>query len=98
MVYNKPSSPKHKGKIMNQTKTRLCSGHIVKALDFPGNPDHYIVARVLTIEHSMVTAAAIKRVVEGSEVSIPRNQIFKFPEQDEHFMDAHFPGRITILD
>lgn len=83
---------------MNQTETQLCSGHVVKALDFPGNPDHYIVARVLTIEHGMVTAAAIKRVCEGSEVAIPHNQIFKFPEQGEHFMDGHFPGRVTILD
>lgn len=83
---------------MNKTETQLCSGHVVKALDFPGNPDHYIVARVLTIEHGIVTAAGVKRVCEGSEVSIPRNQIFKFPEQGEHFMDSHFPGRVTILD
>lgn len=83
---------------MQSTQTQLCSGHIVKALDFPGNPDHYIVARVLTIEHGMVTAAAIKRVVEGQEVGVPRNQIFKFPEQGEHFMDVHFPGRVSILD
>lgn len=83
---------------MNSTKTQLCSGHVVKALDFPGNSEHYIVAHVLSVEYGIVTAAAIKRVVEGEEIKIPRHQIFKFPEQDEHFMDAHFPGRVTILD
>lgn len=82
---------------MNQTETQLCAGQFVMALDFPGNPDHYIVARVLTIEYGMVTAAAKLRVVEGEEVPIPRNQIFRFPEQGEHFMDAHYPGRVTIL-
>jgi hypothetical protein len=83
---------------MQSTQTQLCSGHIVKALDFPGNPDHYIVARVLTIQYGIVTAAAVKRVVEGQEIKIPRNQIFKFPEQGEHFMDSIATGRVTILD
>ena len=84
---------------MNQTKTRLCPGHIVKALDFPGNPDHYIIARILNVEYGMVTAAAIKRVVEGKEVFILRDEIFRFPVQGEHFMDGHFQdNRVTILD
>jgi hypothetical protein len=82
---------------MSQSETQLCSGHVVKALDFPGNPDHYIVARVLTIQYGIVTAAAVKRVVEGQEITIPRNQIFKFPEQGEHFMDGHFPDKRVII-
>lgn len=82
---------------MQATQTQLCSGHIVKALDFPGNEEHYIVARVLSIQYGIVTASAIKRVVEGEEIEIPKYQIFRFPEQGEHFMDSIAPGRVTIL-
>ncbi len=75
----------------------LHPGDIVKSLDFPGNSDHYIIARVLDVDCGLVSAICLVQVSDGLSVPASGFEKFSFPAQGEHFMDDKFPGRITLI-
>ena len=75
-------------------------GSIVKALDFPGIPQHYMVGKVVSISKMDSTIRCeVLKVVENGKIKKTRiPDFFVTPLPDFHFLDAHFPGRLTILD
>jgi hypothetical protein len=75
-------------------------GSIVKALDFPGTTGHYMVGKVVSISdmESTIRCEVIKVVVSGQVKKTKNPDFFVTPLQGFHFLDASFPGRLTILD
>lgn len=75
-------------------------GSIVKALDFPGTSDHYMVGKVVSISEmdSTILCEVIKVVVSGQVRKAKTPDFFVTPLQGFHFLDASFPGRLSILD
>lgn len=70
-------------------------GDVIRALDFAGNMDYYLIALVTDIQEDMLTCRAISKVTEGNSKKVD----FKFttPVEGAMFTDASFPGRITVL-
>ena len=78
-------------------------GSIVKALDFPGTSDHYMVGKVVSISEmdSTIRCEVIKVVVSRQVRKVKTPDFLNFfvtPLQGFHFLDASFPGRLSILD
>ena len=75
-------------------------GSIVKSLDFPGIPQHYMVGKVVSISKMDSTIRCeVLKVVENGKIKKARiPDFFVAPLEGLHFLDAHFPGRLTLLD
>ena len=75
-------------------------GSIVKALDFPGIPEHYMVGKVVSISKMDSTIRCeVLKVVERGQIKKAKNpDFFVTPLEGFHFLDASFPGRLTLLD
>ena len=75
-------------------------GSIIKSLDFPGMDQHYMIGRVVSMSKmdSTIRCKVLKVVRDGAIVKTPRVNFFVTPIFGNHFLDASFPGRLTILD
>lgn len=75
-------------------------GSIIKSLDFPGIPQHYMVGKVVSISKMDSTIRCeVLKVVENGKIKKTRiPDFFVTPLPDFHFLDASFPGRLTLLD
>lgn len=75
-------------------------GSIIKSLDFPGIPQHYMVGKVVSISKmdSTIRCEVLKVVQDGKIKKTRIPDFFVTPLPDFHFLDASFPGRLTILD
>ena len=69
-------------------------GDVIKALDFPGRADCYMVGKVIEVSDEMIRCAGISRVWAGVAEA---GQDFQTVAQGEHFMDEAFPGRVTVI-
>ena len=73
-------------------------GTVVKSLDFPGMPDTYLVGRV--VSHSAmdqtIRCKVLSTVRNGVKVR-SRAHFFVTLLPGLHFLDAEFPGRLTII-
>jgi hypothetical protein len=76
---------------VQQVKT----GDIIRSLDFPGMPQHYMIGVVTKIENGLIHCNGISRVLDSKAEKFTGD--FQTPVQGNHFMDAQFPGRITVL-
>ena len=74
-------------------------GDIVKSLDFPGNPDHYMVGEVFAVINDILFCNTLRVVRDGlsSYEALCMNREFRAPVDGAHFMDQSFPGRITLV-
>lgn len=79
--------------------TEVKVGDIIKSLDFPGNQDHYMVGEVAAVIDDMIFCNTLRVVRDGrtSYEALCMNREFRAPVNGAHFMDKHFPGRISLV-
>jgi len=75
-------------------------GSIIKSLDFPGMSEHYMIGTVVAVydRDQTIRCEVIKVVRDGKVVKNPKVDFFTTQTEGNHFLDASFPGRLTILD
>ena len=73
-------------------------GTIVKSLDFPGTSDTYMIGTVVSMSKmdETIRCKVIKTVISGVTKQ-SKADFFVTPIQGNHFLDASFPGRLTVL-
>jgi hypothetical protein len=73
-------------------------GDIVKALDFNGVDDCYMVGKVVGIHgDEAFRAQLIKRVWRGAEDRKFKTDFFVAPMQGEHMFDTPASPRVTVI-
>ena len=69
-------------------------GDIIKALDFPGRDNTYMIGKVTKLEGEYIYCTGISRSWDGRAESCDN---FRTVVEGANFMDKHFPGRITVI-
>lgn len=84
--------------MMNTKSTEMKYGTLIKAFDFPGRTDCYMIGKVLEVKDMMITAKIIKVVSEGRDRTncYDPDDTFRTPVQGASFMDGKFE-RIVVL-
>ena len=74
-------------------------GDIIKALDFAGREDCYMIGKVIALLDGgdYINCKAIACVWSGEARAVDSTQDFGAPREGLHFLDKHFPGRITVI-
>ena len=73
-------------------------GDIVKALDFNGIDDCYMVGKVVAVQFDgQFRAKFIKYVRQGAEDRKFKADFFTAPQQGNHFMDREDSPRVIVL-
>lgn len=81
---------------MLRTKFQVAKvGDLIRALDFPGNSEHYMVGMVTEVNGDILTVCGIAKVWGGQSERYKGE--FTTPQNGAHFMDKRFPGRIVVL-
>lgn len=70
-------------------------GDRIKALDFPGRDDCFMIGTVLSVKGTEIKCKTERTFFAGIE----RENSFTFTTHAEgcHFLDKHYPGRITLI-
>jgi hypothetical protein len=76
------------------TVTPKC-GDIIKAYDFPGNLDCYMVGRVVNTDDEFVYCVTVKEVFSG-QMAMDPDDSFRAPKQGLAFGDDSFQ-RIVVV-
>lgn len=71
-------------------------GSIVKAYDFPGSTDCYMIGKVVNTDNDFIYCTMIKEVFDGKMTMDP-NDSFRTPKQGLAFGDDKFQ-RVVVLD
>jgi hypothetical protein len=71
-------------------------GDVIKSLDFAGREDCYMLGKVIALldNGDYINCKGIARVWGGKSEAC---EDFGAPREGLHFMDKHFPGRITVI-
>ena len=73
-------------------------GNIIKALDFPGNPNCYMIGEVVDVLDDLIRCKTLEIIFDSELQTIrPHRREFVTPMEGSSFMDHEFPGRIFIL-
>ena len=73
-------------------------GDIVKSLDFNGIDNCYMVGKVVGIHHDgTFRAKCIKRVWQGVEDRMFKNEFFMAPQQGQHMFDRAESPRVIVV-
>jgi hypothetical protein len=84
--------------MMNERKSEMKVGDIVKSLDFVGIDNCYMIGKVVGIQNDgQFRAEFIKRVWEGVEDRKFKTDYFTAPQQGNHFMDRDDQPRVVVL-
>lgn len=75
--------------------TKVQIGSIIKAYDFPGTTDCYIIGKVINVTDVYITANVIKAVSEDKEYDLC-SATFKTPLQGKGLLDDKF-DRVIVL-
>ena len=70
-------------------------GDIIKAYDFPGNTECYMVGRVVNTDRDYIYCTMIKEVF-GGEIRTDHDDSFRTPKQGFSFGDESFQ-RIVVI-
>ena len=70
-------------------------GDVIRALDFPGNFECYMIGLVVDADEENIRCRGISRVWEGHSERMDRE--FTTVQPGVHFMDTRCPGRIEIV-
>lgn len=73
-------------------------GSIIKAVDFPGSADCYMIGKVLEVKDMMITAKIITVMPQDKDVTYlyEDGDTFRTPVQGASFLDTSFQ-RIVVL-
>jgi hypothetical protein len=71
-------------------------GTIIKAYDFPGNTNCYMIGKVVNTDHDFIYCTMIKEVFDG-QMAIDPDDSFRTPKQGLSFGDDSFQ-RVVVLD
>lgn len=82
--------------MLHEKETKMQTGTIIKAYDFHGNTNHYMVGRVIKVQDEIIMAETIKRVVDGQEAK-NFSPTFSAPVNGAHFMDNGKFTRIHVI-
>lgn len=81
---------------MLKTKVHVAKvGDLIRALDFPGTMDCYLIGLVTDVEGEMIKCKTMVRVWEGK--SEREEGTFTTVQEGVNFLDKRYPGRITVL-
>lgn len=74
-------------------------GDVIKSLDFAGKESCYMIGKVIAIleDGELLNCKAIARVWDGVAKIVDNTADFSTYIEGDHFMDARFPGRITVI-
>jgi hypothetical protein len=70
-------------------------GDVIKAYDFPGNLECYMIGRVSNIDNDFIYCSMVKEVFDGQR-SVDPDKSFQCPRQGLAFGDDSFQ-RVVIL-
>jgi hypothetical protein len=74
---------------------KVAINDIIKAYDFPGNTDYYMVGKVVTTDQDFIYCTMVKQVSGGKVVSKSADS-FQTPKQGLAFGDSSFQ-RIQVI-
>ncbi len=72
-------------------------GTIIKAFDFPGNLNCYMVGEVTAVDDYMITCRTMRQVFDGKAQELSDfNKTFRTVQQGEGMFDASFT-RVMVI-
>jgi hypothetical protein len=77
--------------------TEVKVGDIIKSLDFAGRDSCYMIGKVIALldDGDYINCKGIARVWDGKASA---GEDFGAPREGLHFLDKHYPGRITVIE